>query len=87
MCRFMVLKERLPNYLYNRTCHEVPTFRKVTSITNMSGDSFSDAFKQLFVANKFLDGMITTNVGEKLSRCSIFSVVNPKTLLECAAML
>ena len=59
MCRFVVLKERLPNYLDSRTCHEVPTFRKVTSITNMSGDSFSDAFKQLFVANKFLDGMIT----------------------------
>ena len=59
MYRFVVMKERLPDFLDYRTCFEVPTFRKVTSITNMSGDSFRDAFKQFFVANNFLDGMIT----------------------------
>ena len=59
MYRFVVMKEPLPNFLDYTTCYDVPTFRKATSIANMSGDSFRDIFKQFFVANQFMVGMIT----------------------------
>ena len=59
MYRFVVMKEPLPNFLDYTTCYNVPTFRKVKSIANMSGDSFRDMFKQFFVANLFLGGKVT----------------------------
>jgi hypothetical protein len=59
MYRFVVMKERLPNFLDYTACYRVPTFRMVTSIKNMSGDLFRDMFKQFFVANGFMVGKIT----------------------------
>ena len=56
--RFVVMKEPLPNFLDYTTCYDVPTYRKVPSITNMSGASFCNMFKQFFVANHVRVGMI-----------------------------
>lgn len=68
MYRFVVMEEALPNFLDFTTCYAVPTFRNVTSITNMSADLFREMFQQFCKADLFMGGMITQQCRRKVDQ-------------------